>query len=387
MGFEQEINRFDANEMERQHKRAMDEAYRRDQNQREKQAFRRDSLFAIIRLLTAGLVLFIIVLAADGLRREGDDLRVNLSRIKGGVDVQRRSMDGVINAHEGMKLVSEEKLETKARGAAALVFPEGSVLRLDNNTRFEVRQLDFYRPNTRNRSFRLSGGSVLCRMSPRYGKNGQLIISTNSAIIAARRGGFSVRSGSNSVQVDVVDGLVVLKNGNGRLELTAGMRGIATGDSDPTLSTLDPTVKRELATQLTHLRSFDNPSFVDGLVPMERGLMGFLNPVLQKIGVVSGGWSIADNDDARRLEAATQLKNIAKAMEDAGGAPGVLSLGTLTELGMDAGERDRAILAFAGATLDGYERRGSNAYTIRVRARDSNQTPYILTERGVKQGK
>ena len=115
--------------------------------------------------------------------------------------------------------------------------------------------------------------------------------------------------------------------------------------------------------------------------------MGFLNPMLQKIGLVSGGWSIADNDDARRLAAATQLKNMGKTIEGAGAAPGVLSLGTLSELGMDQAERDRALLSFAGAMLDSYEKQGTNGYTIRVRARDSSQTPYLLTERGVRQGK
>ena len=222
MGFDQEINRFDADEMERQHKRTQDERYRRDQNQREKQLFRKDGLFSLLRLIAAGIALFTVILTVDGLRREGDDLRVTLSRIKGSVEVQPHNLDGAINAHEGQQLVGADKLETKSQGAAVLLFPEGSALRLDNNTRFEVRQLDFYRPNTRNRSFLLQNGGVLCRMSSRYGAAGQLIISTNNAVVAGRRGGFYVHGGGNEVQVDVVDGLVILKNSGGRLELRRG---------------------------------------------------------------------------------------------------------------------------------------------------------------------
>jgi hypothetical protein len=130
--------------------------------------------------------------------------------------------------------------------------------------------------------------------------------------------------------------------------------------------------------------------FLIGVAETERKIYAFLDPLLQKVGLVPGGWSLKDNDDARRLAAKAQLKRLGTALAEAdvNASPENLTLTTLAELNMDPAERDRVLSAFSGFMLDAYEKRGQSGYTLNVRARDTRQTAYSMDETGkITEGK
>lgn len=334
-------------------------------------------------LLTLAAVAFVIALL-DGARREYDEFYANLSSFRPQVAVRRSK--NKLPVTEKMRLQNKDAVSTAANGTATVAFPDGSAILVEPNTKFEVQLLDYNRGPKRDRSFLLRSGSVFTRISRLFGKKGQTLICTPNAVAAARGTGFSVTfdPSANSTLVEVIDGVVALRNAGGRVEIKKGQTGTAVGNRPPFLGSLGR--PQALAQRFNNLARLDPPQ--NPLVKLERDSLSLLNPVLQLVALTPGGWNFGENDWARRSATRGGLKLLQQSMEAVvGDVPDALNPVALTELGLEEAEREKILGSFAGFAIDRYEKRGQNSYRILVRSRDSVGTVFQLTEAGVEEVK
>ena len=364
-----------------------DANYKQQRDAREKKQRQKDTMNALVRGAIGLAIIMVGVFFLDGGRREYAELFAHVLTFVPATSVERGTSTHSEQAQKQMNLAHRDVVITDQKGTATLSFPDGSGVLVRPDTRFEVRLIDYARSGVRDRNFFLRFGNVFSRISKRFGTGGQTLISTPNAVAAARGTAYSVQfeAQSGTTVVDVIESKVVLKSAGGRIEISAGQRGIVSGSQSPQLSPLDPLRRRMLMATLNQMRKQDKPLFPAeaAVAGMERGLFAALDPVLQTVGLVPGGWNIQDNDNARRLQAKKRLEDLQKALID--DLPEQLTLHTLAELTMPPEERDRVLTAFAGEMLDSYEKRGPSGYLIRARARDSKHTPYELTETGVRE--
>ncbi|MBC8137245.1 MAG: FecR domain-containing protein [Fibrella sp.] len=343
-----------------------------------------DYLIDVIRLLLTLAAVALVVALIDGARREYGEFYANLVAFKPQVAV-RRNKDKLPVA-EKMQLQDKDAISTASNGNATLAFPDGSAIRVEPNTKFEVQLLDYNRGPKRDRSFLLRNGSVFTRISKLFGKRGQTLICTPNAVSAARGTGFSVRfdPSANSTFVEVIDGKVALRNAGGRIEIKKGQTGTAIGNQPPFLGVVGR--PQALTQQFNNLARLDPPQ--TPLEKFERDALGLLNPVLQMVALTPRGWNLAENDWSRRAATRRGLNLLQQSLEAVtGDVPDTLNPVSMSELGLDDVERAKILETFAGFTIDRYEKRGQNSYRVVVRSRDSAGTTFQLTESGVDEVK
>jgi hypothetical protein len=261
-------------------------------------------------LLTLAAVAFVIALL-DGARREYGEFYANLSSFRPQVAVRRAK--NKLPVTEKMRLQNKDAVSTAASGTATVAFPDGSAILVEPNTKFEVQLLDYNRGSKRDRSFLLRSGSVFTRISKMFGKKGQTLICTPNAVAAARGTGFSVTfdPSANSTLVEVIDGVVALRNAGGRVEIKKGQTGTAIGNRPPFLGNLGR--PQALAQRFNNLARLDPPR--NPLEQFERDSLSLLNPVLQLVALTPGGWNFGENDWARRSATRGGLKLLQQSME------------------------------------------------------------------------
>lgn len=341
-----------------------------------------DYVLDAIRGLLILAVLAFIVLLIDGGRRESEEFYANLAAFKPSVSVRR--IEDKLTVAEKMQLEHKDMITTAKVGSATIAFPDGSAVIVQPSTKFEVQLLDYNRGPKRDRSFLLRSGSIFTRISKMFGKKGQTLICTPNAVAAARGTGFSVSfdPSSQTTFVEVIDGKVALRNAGGRIEIRKGQTGTAIGNHPPTLGVLGR--PQALATLFTRLAQLDQP--VPPIIQFERDALTMANPLLQILALTPHGFSPSDNDWARRAETKKALQLLQQALEAVNGeVPDELNPVSLTELGLNETERQKILNAFAGFSIDRYEKRGQNSYLVQVRSRDSAGSVYVLTETGVDQ--
>lgn len=338
---------------------------------------------AIRLLLTLAAVAFAIALL-DGARREYGEFYASLASFQPQVAVRRSK--NKLPVTEKMPLQNKDAVSTAANGTATVAFPDGSAILVQPNTKFEIQLLDYNRGPKRDRSFLLRSGEVFTRISKLFGKKGQTLICTPNAVAAARGTGFSVRfdPSANSTFVEVIDGVVALRNAGGRIEIKKGQTGTATGNQPPFLGNVGrPQALTQRFTSLARLDPPQNP-----LEKFERDSLSLLNPVLQLVSLTPGGWNFGENDWARRSATRGGLNLLQQSLEAlTGDVPDRLNPVSLVELGLEDGEREKILGSFAGFAIDRYEKRGQNSYRILVRSRDSAGTVFQLTESGIEERK
>lgn len=339
-----------------------------------------DYFFDVIRLVLILAAVAFVVALIDGARREHGEFYANLASFKPQVAVRRSKAKLPIT--EKMQLRNNDAVSTASSGTATVAFPDGSAILIEPDTKFEVRLLDYNRGPKRDRSFLLRSGSVFTRISKLFGKKGQTLICTPNAVSAARGTGFSVTydPSANTTFVEVIDGIVALRNAGGRIEIKKGQTGTAVGNQPPFLGVLGR--PQALTQRFTYLALLDPPQ--TALDKFERDALHLLNPMLQMVALTPGGWNFGENDWARRAATRRGLNLLQQALEAvAGDVPDTLNPVSMAELGLDETERERITGTFAGFTIDRYEKRGQNSYRVLVRSRDSAGTTFQLTETGV----
>ncbi|MDT7898684.1 MAG: hypothetical protein RRB24_11585, partial [Armatimonadota bacterium] len=136
----------------------------REQRRKERLKRRRDyfgwlrAMPGWAKTLISLALLVLVVLIADGIRRESKEFKATLVAFTGTVQVLPHEKGQWVAAELNMALRDKDLVRTGPQSSATLVFPDGSAVQLEPNTEFEVRLLDFARGGVRDRSFMVRFG-------------------------------------------------------------------------------------------------------------------------------------------------------------------------------------------------------------------------------------
>lgn len=331
-------------------------------------------------LKLAALILLLLFL--DGSRRAYQEFSGHVATAEPGARLSTKSQKSAVAARPGQSVSEGDLLVTDPRGSAAISFPDGSALLVKSASRLELRLCDYSRTGKRDRSFLLGSGNIVSRLSTGFGTRGQMLIATPHAITAARgTAGYTVTYENGRTTVEVVAGTVALRTTSGRVEIPPAHRGSVQRNGVPHFSPMDRSATLRVGKMLAWLKKQEGPA--NPLLVAEGAVLRFVDPPLQMLGFTPHGWDLRDTDDARRAAAKSQLRRLGTVLT-ANEPPDTLNPISLSELSLEASERERILSAFAGLTLDSYERRGAG-YLIRARARDGRGSGYVLTEGGVRE--
>ncbi|MCC7493263.1 MAG: FecR domain-containing protein [Fimbriimonadaceae bacterium] len=337
------------------------------------------------KILILAVVLLVIVLA-DGVRREGGEFKATLVSKTGNVTVARAAGGGgALNTADTLE--DGDTVKTGANTTATLTFPDGSAVLLEPNTEFEVRLLDFARGGKRDRSFLVKSGAAVARVGEYFGVGSEATVCTPTAVAAVRGTAFRVayqpageKGARGYTSVEVVEGTVAFKTPLGETAQRAGSTGQAAGYQLAGQGGLDPYARNRMNNQVAQLRQHEEePS---GLKDLEWNLTNLFDPVLQLLGICPGGWGYNSIDAARRTAAQKSLVRVQQQIESLNEPPKFVNPTTLEEFGFNEKERRQIVSTFAGGMIDSYKAE-QDRYTLLARARDKKRTVWELTESGV----
>jgi hypothetical protein len=358
----------------------------REQRRKERLKRRRDyfgwlrAMPGWAKTLISLALLVLVVLIADGIRRESKEFKATLVAFTGTVQVLPHEKGQWVAAELNMALRDKDLVRTGPQSSATLVFPDGSAVQLEPNTEFEVRLLDFARGGVRDRSFMVRFGSAVAYVSQFFGARSQATVCTPTAVAAVRGTAFRVVYDPASQQslVQVVEGSVRFRTPLAETPSQPGQVATASGYRLAGAASLPSEVQRFLTAQVASLRRYEQPPH--WLQQIEWGLTNLFDPFLQILGLVPGGWSYASTDFARRTACKEALRRLRVHLESLNEVPEYLNPVTLQELtGLHPKEKERILSAFAGNMLESYRKVGRDQYIVRVRARDKKRTLYEMT--------
>jgi hypothetical protein len=183
--------------------------------------------------------------------------------------------------------------------------------------------------------------------------------------------------------VAVVEGTVAFRNGSANAPVQAGQVGIADVVRVQPVQPLSQPAQQRIQGQVAQLKQYEKPpGWLDGL---EKSLVNALNPLLQVLGIMPGGWGYQAVDAARVTACQQQLRVLATELEASAGGevPDTINLVTLEELQLAPKDRENILKTFEGGMLEGYQKTGRNQYVVRARARDKAHTLFEVVPGGV----
>lgn len=323
----------------------------------------------------------LLLLIADGIRRENKEFRATLLEFSGEVAVVKYPQQHPTPARRKMALRDKDVVTTLANSTATVVSPDGSSIKLDPNTKFEVRMLDFARGGRRERSFMVHLGAATMRLSKFFGDRSQATVCTPMAVAAVRGTAFYVTydPGARQSYVQVAEGSVRLRTPAGEIRTQAGQMVAASGYQLRAAEGMPAQNRSALSAEVGDLVKYErSPSFLQRI---EWAITNALDPLLQLIGLAPGGWGYSSIDFARRTTCQSSLKSLRVHLESLQGeeVPIYVNLVTLDELQINPKERDRILSTFAGGMLESYRNYGRGNYELYARARDKSRTLYKMT--------
>lgn len=338
------------------------------------------------RAAIAAALVILVVLIADGIRREAGEMGASFDQVSGQVTVLKGGT-AATPASPRMELATRDVVRTGPDGSATVVFPDGSAIQIEPNTEFEIRLMDFARGGVRDRSFMVRSGRVVSRVGKFFGAGSQSSVQTPTAVAAARGTGYSVYYDpvKKETYVGVVDGTVRFRTSAGEAQSTIGQLVSSSGYQVKPPLVLNASQQTRIRTGFDAMGRHDRaPGFLQNV---EYAVNAFLDPALQLIGLAPGSWSYGASYAARRAACMEALKRLSQHMVSLQDEqiPETISLTTMEELGWDPRQRDRALETFAGGMLESYRKTGVGKYEIRVRARDKKRTLYELTDIGIQE--
>jgi ferric-dicitrate binding protein FerR (iron transport regulator) len=335
-----------------------------------------------VKTTLMGVLIVLLILLFDGIRREGKEFNATLAAFNGQVMVTPKGESRAIPSQPNMTLRDKDVITTGANSTATVVFPDGSAIQLEPNTQFEVRLLDFARGGVRDRSFMVRAGAAVTRISQFFGAKSEATVCTPTAVAAVRGTAFRVAYDPRTKQslLQVVDGSVQFRTATMNTESRLGQSTTASGYQLQSSQTLSQQAQLAVGNQARLLSQHEKPPNV--LQRIEWGLTNLLDPILQLLGLGPGSWGYNSTNFARRTTCVEGLRRLRIHIEEMPGedAPDVLNPVTLEELQLHPRERDRILSAFAGNMLLSYRKIGKSNYVVRVRARDKAHTLYELNQ-------
>jgi hypothetical protein len=341
----------------------------------------------ILKIVAVVVIVALLGLIFDGVRREGGEMSATLAEVSGQVTVAKGGQGAGSPGALKMELGNKDVITTGSDGSATVVFPDGSSVQVEPKTRFEVRLLDFARGEVRDRSFMVHSGAVVSRVSKAFGAKSSATVCTPTAVAAARGTGFRVYydPAKKETYVGVVDGTVNFKTSAGAVDTPTGQLVAASGFQLSRTQAMSAGQTSRISTGFSTLGQHEKPQ--NWLTKLEYAINTFFDPLLQLLGVAPGGWGYQASYAARRStcqEALRRLQQHMVSLQDEQ-IPEFVSLVTLDELGVDAQLKPRILDQFAGNMIDSYRKTGVGAYEIVARARDKDKTPYRLTPSGIQE--
>jgi len=342
-----------------------------------------------VRVALFSLAGIFVLLVADGVRREGQELTARVVDVKGQTMLQKSGAGPMTSVTLKTVLNEKDVVFTGPTGESTLAFPDGSAILIEPNSRFEVRLLGFSRGEVRDRSFIVHFGSAVAHFSKQFGKGSRGALSSPTAVAAVRGTGFRVfydpDPSRKQTYLAVVEGTVQFRTGAGSDQVIANQLCVATGPQLQPTQVLPLAPQQRIAAQVQALRRYERtPGLLEGL---EKRINTALNPLLQLLGIAPGGWSYQAIDFARVAACREGLRRLGTHMEGTAGGevPDALNLITLEELQLDPAEQGKLLGAFSGGMLESYQKSGKNAYLIRARARDHKHTLFELAPGSVRE--
>jgi len=340
------------------------------------------------RRILIGFGVLLLILIADGVRRENREFTAELSNIKGTVHVKTSSSAPEKPAKKSAKLETGNVVITGAASEATIRFPDGGVVTLAENTEMEIRVMEYSRGGRwRDRSVLLKRGQCWSATSDRFGKGSELRVHTPSAVAAVRGTTLYAYHNPDTGQSHVAcrEGRVTVRGyvpGAGPLlALPSGTEyGLAPGYVPPQPARARPEMIRSFA-EHTEL---DVPSAKDPILQrLEYALNSKLDPLLSVLGIGRCSWGVGSSNAVRRAAALEALRKINVSVAGRESYPAMVNPMTLEGMGIDAQDAAAIVKQFRGNAIDSYEcLENGSSFRITARAKDRASTTYVLTPQG-----
>ena len=335
------------------------------------------------RRVVIGLLVILVGIIADGVRRENAEFYAAVTFVQGAVYMQPREGGAGRPLVVGDKLESRNVVRTDQRSSAVLEFPDGSVVTVAPNTHLVVKMIEYSRGGAwRGRSFFLRVGQIWARVSPRFGTDSEMRVYTPSSVAAVRGTTFSVyqapQGGQSNIQC--VAGSVAAIGFRGRPQLLPAnaAASIAQGQAASRPQSLTTAQKRDF-NQMDLTKPIPPELWLETL---ELTITQVLDAPLSILGIGKSSWGVGSADFARRTVAIKALQLLHVNLTDVT-YPQYLNPATLEQLGIPQEATDRILGAFHGEALELYRPlHDTRGFIIFARARDKNRTLYKLTTSG-----
>lgn len=336
------------------------------------------------RRIVIALGVILVILIADGVRRENREFAARLIGFVGQVTLAD-AQGTAVPLEQGARLTAGATVKTGPDAKATLELEDGSRIVVKGDSELTVRGLDYNRgAQYRDHAFLVKTGQAMVSVGARFGADSELTVNTPGAVAAVRGTTFLVRYDPRSKQTYAAsrEGEVLL-TGNGLEWQTVPQgqyRGVDAAGSVYAAQPLPETAAKEfLAEGELNLPESRDPF----LRRVESGLNRALDPVLSILGIGKSSWGVLAGNRARLEAARLAARDLYTVLEGTTEAPARVDLMTLEELSLSAIRRDQMLNQLAGNRLEGYASDGRD-YVLTVRAKDRAKSRFLVTRKGVQ---
>lgn len=338
--------------------------------------------------VVAGILVILVIIIADGVRRENEEFVATLTGITGTVTVAQTEEAPAVPATINQKLVDDMVVRTGAASSATIEFPDGSASTLDQNSALLIKLMEYSRAGRwRTRSFYLLAGRMWSNVGQYFGPQSEMKIHTPSAVAAVRGTQYAVSydPAKNQTIIQCNDGYVTAEGFTGQ-SLWVGQGGqsvVGYGAPPSAPDWMSPEAKQSFAQEAMY-KVARPPSWIK---TAELTVTQIFDAPLSILGIGKCSWARGAADFARLSAAMTGLRYIMQFMEGYERYPAFVNPATLEELSIPYKEARRILLNFDGEALAKYECLSGRSYRITVRARDKRRTTFIMTPTGIERVK
>lgn len=338
------------------------------------------------RRILIGACLILVVIIADGVRRENEEFEATLAEMQGLVYTAETEMSPMVPATLNQKLVDGNTLRTGPGSSATLRFPDGSFIIVGPESLMSVKLLEYNRGGAwRMRAFYLKVGQIWAKVTPNFGEDSQLKVYTPSSVAAVRGTTFSVwqsQSGDRS-KAACAEGALWASGFRGYpQQVWQGVSSeIERGKTAETPVNLSPAERAGFGQGVL----WQPPPGASWLQKFEYGIMQFLNAPLTILGIGKCGWAFGAIDSTRRSAHMEALRRLRIHLEGAVTYPAYVNPATLEELGLPWKDRWQILQQCHGYAIERYiPLQGGRDFEVYARARDKARTLFKLTSYGVE---
>lgn len=362
-----------------------------DLDRRERKRKRRYSRFVLPawldRRVLIGLAAILVVIVADGVRRENQEFSATLTDFGGRVLVAQSEHSQGIPAQANQQLADNNVLLTGPNSYATLEYPDGSVTNLGPSAHLVIKLLEYSRGGRwRSRALMLKAGQMWSSVGPNFGAESEMKVYTPSAVAAVRGTRYAVGydPAKRTTAVSCNDGFVQVDGFTGTPTYVAqgGISTVSYGRPPKAPQWMSDEERATYQAQASLFRPIPPELW---LKTFELTITQTLDAPLSILGIGKSSWARGAADIARRTAAQEQLRRIMQMLEGYPRYPDFVNPITLEELGVPYDEASRMLKAFHGNAIQKYEPgAGGRSYRMVVQARDKRRTTYELTPTGIR---